>query len=92
MAKKAYEGMLAYEAGKREGRIEIICQIYEDYLPTVMNMLALISETSKEDSTIELANDTYNYINTILFKDLPEIYDNEYLNKVKKEIVLPEVE
>ena len=89
-AKKAYEGMPAYEAGKRDGRLEVICQIYEEYVPTVMNMLALIIETTEDDADKELACDAYNYINGIMFNELPEVYVDDYLKEMKTSIELPE--
>ena len=59
---KAYEGMKAFQAGIEEGRAQVVNEFNVRWRPRILNMLALISETSEEDSTIELANDIYNYI------------------------------
>lgn len=75
MSRKSYEGLPSYEAGIKEGRQQVIEVFKNVYKPTILNMLALISETSEDDSAIELANDCYNYLlgvdfNTINFNDI----------------------
>ena len=89
---KPYEGMAAYEAGKREGRVEMISEFCEQIGPSILNMLALISETTEEDSTRELANDCYNYVNSLAYNEMDIIFKDEVLEARKNEIELPEVE
>jgi len=89
---KPYEGMAAYEAGKREGRVEMISEFYEQIGPSILNMLALISETTEEDSTRELANDCYNYVNSLAYNEMDIVFKDEVLEARKNEIELPEVE
>lgn len=87
---KPYEGMAAYEAGKREGRVEMISEFCEEIGPAILNMLALISETTEEDSTAELANDCYNYINSLTYNEMDIVYKDKILEERKNEIDLPE--
>lgn len=89
---KAYEGMAAYSAGIREGRVEAISEFYEKIGPTIQNMLALISDTTEEDSTRELANDAYNYLNSLVYNEMDIVFKDEVLESRKNEIELPEVE
>ena len=89
---KPYEGMAAYEAGKREGRVEMISEFCEQIGPSILNMLALISETTEEDSTRELANDCYNYVNSLAYNEMDIVFKDEVLEARKNEIELPEVE
>lgn len=89
---KPYEGMAAYEAGKREGRVEMISEFCEQIGPSILNMLALISETTEEDNTRELANDCYNYVNSLTYNEMDIVFKDEVLEARKNEIELPEVE
>jgi hypothetical protein len=62
MARRSYEGLPSYEAGIRHGRNEAI-EIYNGiYKPTVLNMLALILESTEDETVLELTNDCYNYL------------------------------
>lgn len=88
---KPYEGMAAYKAGKREGRVEMISEFCEQIGPSILNMLALISETTEEDSTRELANDCYNYVNSLAYNEMDIVFKDETLEARKNEIELPEV-
>ena len=62
---RAYEGMPAYIAGIEEGKSQVVKEFNEHWRPTVLNMLALIEDTSEEESTIELARDIYDYITAV---------------------------
>ena len=86
---KPYEGMAAYNAGIREGRVEAISEFCEQMAPEILNMLALISDTTEEDSTRELANDCYNYISRLAYNEMDILFKNEELVE-EKEIILPE--
>lgn len=86
-ARKAYEGMAAYEAGVKEGREQMIDQFCEFVCPTVLNMLALISEDTNEESTAELANDCYNFLMGVEFKAIPLVYKGNIIDNL--EIKLP---
>ena len=86
-AKKAYEGTAAYEAGIKEGRAQMAEEFCENVRPTILNMLALISEDTEEDSTRELANDCYNYLMGIDFEFIPLIYKSGIVDDF--EIKLP---
>lgn len=87
---KAYEGMAAYEAGKREGRVEAITEFCEEIGPTILNMLALIEDTTEEDSTRELAMDCYNYIHNLAYNEMDIVFKDEVLENRNTEIELPE--
>lgn len=88
---KPYEGMAAYNAGVREGRVEAISEFYEQMSPEVLNMLALISDTTEEDSTRELANDCYNHIRRMTYNEMDILYKDKE-GCADGEIKLPEVE
>lgn len=74
---KPYEGMAAYKAGVREGRVEAIDEFYNEITPTILNMLALIEENTKEESTKELAIDCYNYINGMTFREMDILFKDK---------------
>ena len=81
MARRSYEGLPSYEAGIRHGRNEAI-EIYDRvYKPTVLNMLALISEETDDETILELANDCYNYL---LGADFKTFNYNDVINNVNK--------
>lgn len=88
---KPYEGMAAYTAGKREGRVEAISEFYEEMEPAILNMLALIIDTTKEDSTKELALDCYNYISKMTYNEMDILYKDN-MEVTNSEIKLPERE
>lgn len=74
---KPYEGTAAYKAGMREGRVEAIDEFYNEITPTILNMLALIEENTKEESTKELAVDCYNYINGMTFREMDILFKDK---------------
>ena len=88
---KPYEGMAAYTAGKREGRVEAILEFYEEMGPAILNMLALIIDTTKEDSTKQLALDCYNYISKMAYNEMDILYKDN-MEVTNSEIKLPERE
>lgn len=88
---KPYEGMAAYEAGKREGRVEMISEFCEQIGPSILNMFALISETTEEDSTRELANDCYNYVNSLAYNEMDIVFKDNTLKVENDTIKLSEV-
>lgn len=86
---KPYEGMAAYTAGIREGRLEMISEFFEEIGPTIQNMLALIIDTTEEDSTRELANDCYNYLQTLSYNEMDIVFKDNELQPEKDSIELP---
>lgn len=88
---KPYEGMAAYNAGIREGRVEMISEFCEEIGPTIQNMLALIADTTKEDSTRELAQDAYNYLSKLVYNEMDIVFKDDVLEERNTEIELPEV-
>lgn len=85
---KPYEGMAAYKAGMREGRVEAISEFCEETGPSILNRLALIVETTKEDSTKELALDCYNYINSLAYNEMDILFIDKEPNVKNDEINL----
>ena len=85
---KSYEGMAAYKAGMREGRVEAISEFCEEMGPGILNRLALIVETTKENSTKELALDCYNYINSLAYNEMDILFIDKEPNVKNDEINL----